>query len=589
MKLRLGTRGSELARTQSGHVAAALKALGHEVELVTIRSQGDVTRGSLLDAGGLGLFAAALRVALLDGEVDLIVHSLKDLPTAPVNGLIIAAVPERELPFDALCARDGLTLAELPAMARVGTGSPRRAAQLRARRPDLTVVEIRGNVGTRLARVHGDATSSGDLDAVVLARAGLARLGRLDAITDTLDLLPAPGQGALAVECRAGDESIRSALAPLDHAETRLCVSAERAVLAALHAGCAAPVAAYGRVVDDHLEFTASVFSADGSRQVTARATTPVPANPAMVGGTAAAELLAQGADEITPLGASRASRLESFHADAEDSHHPLRPHQEPLHQEPPHQQRFHHEQALWAPGTEEALVGRRVLLPRSEGSLARAIRAAGADVDAVPVTERHLLPFTLPPHADWLILTSAAGVAALTDAGVDLTAVADRIAAVGAATASAAESAGARVSVVPAGRSDAESLLDALLGASGPAPSAILAGSALSSPRLVDGLTAHGWRVEVVHTYTTVPLAAAPAVRPWADYDAVVLTSGSIARATVALLGRPDDHVAVVALGRPSAEASAAAGLRVAAVAATQDGPGAVDALARALVQEQP
>lgn len=578
MKLKLGTRGSELARTQSGHVAAALEALGHEVELVTIRSQGDVTTGSLLDAGGLGLFAAALRVALLDGEVDLVVHSLKDLPTAAVDGLTIAAVPERELPFDALCARDGLTLDELPAMARVGTGSPRRAAQLRARRPDLTVVEIRGNVGTRLARVHGDAASSGDLDAVVLARAGLARLGRFDAITDTLDLLPAPGQGALAVECRAGDEAVRAALAPLDHAETRLCVSAERAVLAALHAGCAAPVAAYGRVVNGHLEFTASVFSADGSRQVTARATTPMPANPAVVGGTAAAELLAQGADEITPLGASRESRLESFHADAEDAH-----------PKPPHPQHFHHEQALWAPGTQEALVGRRVLLPRAEGSLARAIRAAGADVDAIPVTEPQALPFTLPSHADWLILTSAAGVVALTDAGVDLTAAADRVAAVGAATASAVESAGAHASVVPAGRSDADSLLDALLRASGPAPSAIVAGSALSSPRLADGLTAHGWRVEVVHTYTTVPLATAPAVRPWGDYDAVVLTSGSIARATIALLGRPDDHVAVVTLGRPSAEASAAAGFRVAAVAATQDGPGVVDALTRALAQEQP
>ncbi|MBK8462310.1 MAG: hydroxymethylbilane synthase [Nigerium sp.] len=577
MKLRLGTRGSELARTQSGHVAVALEALGHEVELVTIRSQGDVTTGSLLDAGGLGLFAAALRVALLGGEVDLVVHSLKDLPTAPVDGLTIAALPERELPFDALCARDGLTLDGLPPMARVGTGSPRRAAQVRARRPDLSVVEIRGNVGTRLGRVHGDAAGSGDLDAVVLARAGLARLGRFDAITDTLDLLPAPGQGALAVECRAGDEAVRAALAPLDHAETRLCVSAERAVLAALQAGCAAPVAAYGRVVNGHLEFTASVFSADGARQATARTTTRMPADPATVGGAAAAELLARGAAEITPLGATRESRLEAFHTDT--GHTGAGGHE-----------RFHHERALWAPGTEEVLVGRRVLLPRAEGELARAIRAAGADVDAVQVTEPRALAFTMPARADWLILTSAAGVVALTDAGVDLTAAARRIAAVGRATASAAESAGAVVSAVPSGRSDADSLLDALLQASGPVPSsAIVAGSALSGPRLAEGLAARGWQVEVVHTYTTVALADAPLTRPWADYDAIVLTSGSIARATVALLGPPDDRVAVIALGRPSAEASAAAGLRVDAVAATQDGPGVVDALTRALAQEQP
>jgi len=180
--------------------------------------------------------------------------------------------------------------------------------------------------------------------------------------------------------------------------------------------------------------------------------------------------------------------------------------------------------------------------------------------------------------------------VVALTDAGVDLTAAARRIAAVGRATASAAESAGAVVSAVPSGRSDADSLLDALLQASGPVPSsAIVAGSALSSPRLAEGLAARGWQVEVVHTYTTVALADAPLTRPWADYDAIVLTSGSIARATVALLGPPDDRVAVIALGRPSAEASAAAGLRVDAVAATQDGPGVVDALTRALAQEQP
>lgn len=556
MKLRLGTRGSELARTQSGHVAAALEERGHEVELVTIRSQGDVTSGSLLEAGGLGVFAAALRIALLEEQVDLVVHSLKDLPTAPVEGLTIAAIPMRELPFDALCARDGLTLDELPSLARVGTGSPRRAAQLRARRPDLTVVEIRGNVGTRLARVHGDATTQGDLDAVVLARAGLARLGRFDAATDTLDLLPAPGQGALAIECRTLDVGLREALAALDHAETRLCVTAERAVLAELEAGCAAPVGAYARVANGHVEFTAAVFNAEGSRSVTARRTVPSGVDPAELGREVAADLLAQGAADVTPLGAERESQLEDFH----------------------------HEQALWAPGTVEALVGRRVLLPRPEGTIAQAIRAAGAEVDAVPVTETKPLPFALPGRVDWLVLTSPVGVRMLTEADIALADLADHIAVVGPTTAAAVESAGGRVDLVPPVKSDADALLAAL--PSGPA-SALLAGSALASPRLAEGLVARGWDVDVVHTYTTAPVEDASGVRPWAEYDAVVVTAGSIARAIVDLLGLPDPHVAVVTLGNPSAAASDAVGLGVDAIAETQDGPGVVDALIRALSEE--
>lgn len=556
LKLRLGTRGSELARTQSGHVADALRALGHEVELVVIRSEGDVTSGSLLDAGGLGVFAAALRLALLRDEVDLVVHSLKDLPTAAVEGLTIAAIPEREIPFDALCARDGLTFDELPAMARVGTGSPRRAAQLRARRPDLTVVEIRGNVGTRIARVHGQGTTPGDLDAVVLARAGLARLGRFDAATDTLDLLPAPGQGALAVECRTVDVGLREVLLQLDDPATRLCVTAERTVLATLEAGCAAPVGAYARIVNGHVEFTASVFNAEGSREATVRRSAPLPVDPGELGLDVARELLDRGAADVTPLGATRESQVEDFH----------------------------HEKALWAPGTAAALVGRRVLLPRPEGQLAQAIRAAGADVDAIPVTETRPLPYALPGRVDWLVLTSPVGVRMLTEAEVDLTDLADHIAAVGPATAATISATGAHVDVVPVHRSDADALLAAL--PQEPA-TALLAGSALASPVLRDGLTGRGWEVEVVHTYTTATVDDAPGIRPWAEYDAVVVTAGSIARAVLDLLGPPEPHVAVVTLGEPSAAASDAVGLQVDAVAATQDGPGVVDALVRALTKE--
>ncbi|VEI49282.1 Porphobilinogen deaminase [Kocuria rosea] len=191
--LRVGTRGSRLALTQTTTAARAVAAAGGlEPELVTIRTEGDVLTGPLSQMGGTGVFATALRAALLAGSVDLAVHSLKDLPTAPVPGLEVAAVPEREDPRDALCARDGLTLAGLPAGAKVGTGSPRRAAQVRAARPDLEIVDIRGNVGTRLGRV-----APGDLDAVVLAASGLRRLGLEDAITELIDpsvMLPAPGR-----------------------------------------------------------------------------------------------------------------------------------------------------------------------------------------------------------------------------------------------------------------------------------------------------------------------------------------------------------------------------------------------------------
>ena len=208
-----------------------------------MRTEGDVSRASLSEIGGTGVFASALRDALRAGEIDLAVHSLKDLPTAPEPGLVVAAVPEREDPRDVLVARDGLTLAELPAGSVVGTGSPRRAAQLAEARPDLLVRDIRGNVDTRIGLVR-----SGELDAVVLARAGLARLGRLGEATDVLPLgtmLPAPGQGALAVECAEADSELRTLLADcLEHPPTRAAVDAERAVLARLEAGCTAPVAA---------------------------------------------------------------------------------------------------------------------------------------------------------------------------------------------------------------------------------------------------------------------------------------------------------------------------------------------------------
>jgi hydroxymethylbilane synthase len=300
--LRLGTRASELATTQSQTVADAITAAtGAAVELVPITTEGDRSSEAIQQLGGTGVFVAALREALLAGDVDLAVHSYKDLPTAPAPGLNLAAVPAREDPRDVLVARDGLTLGELPQGATVGTGAPRRAAQLRALGLGVEVVPIRGNVDTRLGRVAGSG-GKGDLDAVVLARAGLSRLGRLDVVTETLDplqVLPAPAQGTLAVECRSSDSRTRELLGRLEHPATRACVVAERSLLATLEAGCSAPVAAYAEVAEGdagpELFLRASVTAIDGSDSVRGSTSGPL-ADAAALGRALAAELLDRGA-----------------------------------------------------------------------------------------------------------------------------------------------------------------------------------------------------------------------------------------------------------------------------------------------------
>jgi hydroxymethylbilane synthase len=298
--VRLGTRRSPLALAQARSVAAALTAAtGVEVTLVEITTDGDVSTAPLAQIGGTGVFVNALRDALHAKRIDLAVHSLKDLPTTPAGGLRVAAIPPREDARDVLCARDGLTLGELPAGSKIGTGAPRRIAQLRALGLGLDVVPIRGNVDTRLARV-----ADGALDGVVLARAGLARLARLDEATDVLDpiqMLPAPGQGALAVECREGDD-VADLLTMLDDPMTRSAVTAERSLLAALEAGCTAPVGAYAEAAegDDSLELylRAVVVSPDGTVSIRKSATGPLTAA-ARLGRELAAELLDDGAGRL--------------------------------------------------------------------------------------------------------------------------------------------------------------------------------------------------------------------------------------------------------------------------------------------------
>lgn len=314
MTIRIGTRGSALAVAQSTTIAERIaEATGDDVELVRIRTEGDRsqrTGESLASLGGTGVFASALREALLADECDALVHSLKDLPTAKHPGLVIGATPARADARDALCARDGLTLETLPQGARVGTGSPRRVAQLLARRPDLEIVDIRGNVDTRLGRV-GD-----DLDAVVLSAAGLGRLGRTAAVTDLLGLgwwPTAPGQGSLAVEVREGERSdeLDRGLAAVEHRETRLVVTAERMVLAGLEAGCAAPVGATAVVDAGLLLLSATVYSPDGSRRLSSSHAVSLEDGPLRaqledvdaVSDRVVTELLEGGAADFAPLG----------------------------------------------------------------------------------------------------------------------------------------------------------------------------------------------------------------------------------------------------------------------------------------------
>lgn len=544
MKLRLGTRASLLAVTQSEHVAEMLRALGHEVELVRIRTTGDVTKGSLTRLGTLGVFAAELRTAILDGRCDFAVHSLKDLPTAPVPGLVVAAVPAREDPHDALCA-GGRHLADLPAGARVGTGSPRRVAQLRALRPDLRFVDVRGNVGTRLARV-----ADGDLDAVVLAAAGLRRLGFEEQIDDLLPILPAPGQGALALECRDDDAPVREALAALDDPDVRAAVEAERAVLAGLGGGCAAPIAAHVR--DGRL--TGGVFAADGSRALHVTRELGLGVAELVVD-----ELLRQGAADVTELDATRPSRLADLHDD----------------------------EALWrGDGT---LAGVQVLLPREDGPLADGIRAAGAEVTCCPLQEPVALPWPggAAPEADWVVVTSARAVHVLREQGVALPAGA-RVAAVGGATARALEEAGVVVDLVPEGPSSGATLVEAFPEGSG---RVWLPVSALAARTVEDGLRAKGWSVERADVYTMRAVPAPDAVRAAWDagqFDVVVVTSGSAGAAVTASLGWRDD-CRVVAFGQPSGRWLRGHGITPAATAATQDAAGVVAAISKALAKQGP
>ncbi len=592
MTFRLGTRGSALATTQSGLVARDLEDAGGlatgSVELVRVRTEGDRLTGSLTGLSTTGVFVAALRDAVRDGRCDLAVHSFKDLPTGEPDGLRIAAVPRRADPRDALCARDGLVLATLPPGARVGTGSPRRAAQLLAARPDLEVVDLRGNVDTRLARVRGHerpGDAPGDLDAVVLAAAGLERLGRLDAASEILDpalMMPAPAQGALAVETASHDGAggerpagLDAALDSLDHPPTRLAVTAERALLATLEAGCAAPIGALGRVdrtaEGETLTLDAVVCGADGRRRLTATETLLLPSVPAArltaaadLGTRLAARLVAEGAAELAPLAAAR------------------------------------------------TLAGWTVVVPRAGDwgqRVAALLRARGARpvvlplVEFAPAEDLAALDTALDALAagryGWVAVTSATTVDALAERaaarglgslGAVLAGTAR--AAVGPATARALAGHGANATLVATDRSAAG--LAARLGQLTDDPSTpvhrertvLVPRSDLAETALADGLRAAGWSAEEVVAYRTVTGSpdAAAAASAWSGdgRHAVLLTSPSTARAVVDRLGAPPAGTLICCLGPRTAQFAREQGLTVDVVA----GDPSVEDLVLALVQ---
>lgn len=297
--LRLGTRRSPMAMAQSAQVARVLSArTGCLVELVGYTTFGDVSKAELAQIGGTGVFVSELRKRLLDGDIDFAVHSLKDLPAIQDSAVQLAAIPPREDPRDALVARGGVKLADLPPAARIGTGSPRRAAQLMLLRPDLRPVPIRGNAGTRIGKID-----SGDVDAVVLAYAGLARIGRLEAVSQVFEpdeMMPAPGQGALAAECLASRPELADLLRQIDDQVSRAATTAERSLLAALQAGCSAPIGAYAAGTSV-LRLDAVVVAPDGEEALRASASGPA-GQAAQIGREVAAELLERGARRYTDV-----------------------------------------------------------------------------------------------------------------------------------------------------------------------------------------------------------------------------------------------------------------------------------------------
>ena len=532
--IRLGTRASLLARTQSAAIGDALTAAsGRPWVEVLVRTPGDDTTKPLDQSGSPGLFVSTLRRALLAGDVDVIVHSFKDLPSLPEPGVTIAAVPGREDPRDALVSRDGVRLGDLPTGAVVGTSSPRRAAALLRARPDLQVTPIRGNVDTRIRKVR-----DGEFDATVLAVAGLTRIGRLDEIAEILDdMIAAPAQGALAIECRADDVAMLDLLARLDDPVARLRTAAERQVLVGINAACTTAVAAQADYVDGALRLRAELTVDDQHTSADVSVTaTPGDLDAARVLGLRAAAALV-GTDRPVLL-----IRSEGNETDAESlSGYGLASISEPYVR----------------------------ISPLSAGADGRALAALldGCATDPAVATGTWLVatsPMTAP---SWLV------AAADTDLGGAVrraVAAGVRAAATGERTAATLRDLGFTEVLVPSDESSAQGLVSALEG-HGPARALFPRGN-LALRTLPDGLRDLGWQVEEGVVYETATVEDRPASSTMVaagEVAAVVVRSPSAVRALVHHATVPAT-VPVICAGRTTAAAAQEAGLEVAAVAAS-------------------
>jgi hydroxymethylbilane synthase len=559
--LTIGSRKSPLALWQTHYIIERLQTawpdLSCTVQLMT--TQGDQTQAQnkpLPAIGGKGLFTLELEEALRNGEIDLAVHSLKDLPVEDAPGLTVGAITNRADVRDALVARNGWTLATLPTGAIVGTSSTRRQAQLLAVRPDLTIRTIRGNVETRLRKVE-----SGEYDATLLAAAGLDRLGLAHHVTEWLPLevmLPAPGQGALAVQCRAADEAVLELLAAIEDARVRAAVTAERCFLRRLGGGCAAPVAAYAQPVvgsAHRLAMTARVATIDGSRVIHVAGE----GDAAVLADQLAAAALAQGAAALL--------------------HRPPAP----------------------DPATGKPLAGKRIAITRpadQASELVAALAELGAEplliptIQIEPLADLHRLDEAIAQvqQYDWLVFTSANAVTIFNErwqaAGQPVSALATvAIAAVGPATGAAVQRLGVAPTFVPDAHV-AEALAAGLGEVNG--RHILLPQAAAARPLLAEQLSAAGAQVEAIPVYNTIPapLPAAALTALAHGVDAVLFTSGSTVRNLLAAVAdhpaaqRQIDQAAIICIGPVTAQLAQEAGLAVAAVAGEATTAGLVQTL---------
>lgn len=493
-KLMIGSRGSQLALWQAHWIQARLRELGVDSEIEIIRTTGDkITDVPLAQAGGKGLFTKEIEDALLEGRVDCAVHSLKDLPTELPTGLILAAVPEREEPYDALV---GARLADLPSGARVGTSSLRRAAQLRRLRPDLVIESVRGNLDTRLRKLD-----EGQYDAIVLAAAGLRRLGWADRIAELLApeiVCPAVGQGALGIETRDRGEAFEIC-ARLNHAETRLAVTAERAVLRGLGGGCQVPIGAHAQVTANHVHLRSVVAAPDGSALIEKTLEGSI-ADAEDLGSVMARDLLQDGGASVL---------LDVY-------------------------------------GEMPALLGQRVLVTRPQDQaapLSQALRGYGAEAIEIPAIGVEPLPFEQPELAsfDWLIFTSVNGVRFFLDAVAEVNGM-PKLCAIGSATAEAIEARGLRVDRIAA-ESVGEGVVALFEGESLEGQRFLIARASSARPVIPEALQAQGATVVDLPIYqNVVPNGFAARVQSLFDGlrppDWVTFTSGSTVKNVLAAVG---------------------------------------------------